>query len=131
LSVPVGMPPVGRAAGDSDRKQCQQRGDKVGAGVNRLGDEPEAPGREPSPELERNENAGSSNRNKSSAPLGSHPRKATRNLATGGRSKGRPLEPVLLVAESAEHFARVPGPWPGTSPSTSGRAESRRTGGRE
>jgi hypothetical protein len=36
------------------------------------------------------------------------------------RGKGEPVggvvpwRGVLLVAESAKHFARVPGPWPGT-----------------
>jgi len=76
FAVPVGMTAVGRAAGDPDREERQEGGDEVGAGVNRLGYQPEAPGREPGTELQSNERASRSNGNKSSAPLRSHPRKA-------------------------------------------------------
>ena len=77
LAVPVGMPAVGRAAGDPDREEREQRGDEVGAGVDRLRDQAEAAGREPGPELERDQRAGSGNRNESSTPLRAHARKAT------------------------------------------------------
>jgi hypothetical protein len=35
-------------------------------------------------------------------------------VAWAGLLRRRSLDCVLLVAESAKHFARVPGPWPGT-----------------
>ena len=77
LAVPVGMPLVGRPAGDPDREEREERGDEVGPGVNRLRDQPEAACREPSAELERDQRAGRGNRNESSTPLRAHARKAT------------------------------------------------------
>src|SRR6266487_7045872 len=35
-------------------------------------------------------------------------------VAWAGLFRRRSLARVILVAESAKHFARVPGPWPGT-----------------
>jgi hypothetical protein len=36
-------------------------------------------------------------------------------VVLGGPFRRRSRAGVLLVAESAKHFLRVPGPWPGTS----------------
>ena len=55
LAVAVLVPLVGRANGDADREERQQRGDEVGARVQRLRDEPEAAAREARAELQRNE----------------------------------------------------------------------------
>jgi hypothetical protein len=39
---------------------------------------------------------------------------APSTVAWAGLSKRRSSDRVLVVAESAKQFARVPGPWPGT-----------------
>ena len=82
LAVPVGMPAVGGAAGDADREEREKRGDEVGAGVDRLGDQAEAAGREPGAELERDQRAGSGNRDERSTPLRDSCPKATRKRRT-------------------------------------------------
>ena len=76
LAVAVLMPLVGRADGDADREERQQRGDEVGARVQCLGDEPEAAARQARAELERDEGSRCANRNERRAALRGHARKA-------------------------------------------------------
>ena len=75
LAVPVLMARIGRTHGDSDREERQERGDEVGAGVDRLGDEPEAVRREPRRELERDERARGEDGDERGPALRAHPAK--------------------------------------------------------
>ena len=58
LAVAVVVLAVGRADRDAHREQGEQRGDEVGAGVGRLGDEGERAGDEAGDELDRDEEDG-------------------------------------------------------------------------
>ncbi len=69
LAVPVLVALVGRLRRDADREEGQQRGDEVGAGVDRLGDEAEAVRGEADRELQRDERAGGDDRDERGAPL--------------------------------------------------------------
>ena len=55
LAVSVGVRGVGRATGDADGEERQQRGDEVGSGMDRLRNQAEAAGRKAGPELERDQ----------------------------------------------------------------------------
>ena len=46
LAVSVGVRGVGRAAGDADGEERQQRGDEVGPGMDRLRNQAQAAGRQ-------------------------------------------------------------------------------------
>ena len=74
LAVSVGVSAVGRATGDADGEERQQRGDEVGSGMDRLRNQAEAAGGKTGPELERDQQARSDNRDKCSAPLRAHAR---------------------------------------------------------
>ena len=76
LPVSVRVPAVGRAPGDADCEQRQQRRHEVGPGVHSLRDEAQAPTREPGAELQRDEHARGDDRDKCRAPLRAHPAKA-------------------------------------------------------
>ena len=52
LPVAVGMPAVRRADGDRESEEGEQRRSEVGPGVRRLGEQAEAPAREPGHELD-------------------------------------------------------------------------------
>ena len=86
LAVPVGMRAVGGATGDADGEERQQRGDEVGPGMNRLGDQAQAAGREAGPELERDQHAGGNDRNEGSAPLRAHPGRLSGEVSLGRAS---------------------------------------------
>ena len=89
LSVPVLMLDVRRPAGDADREEGQQRGDEVGARVQRLGDEPEAAAREARAELQRDECSRRADRNERRAALRGHAPKVRRRVSTSYRGGSR------------------------------------------
>ncbi len=72
LAVPVGMPRIRRPAGNPEREERQQRRDQVGPGVDRLGDEAEAPAREAGTELEPDQHQRGQNRDERCSPLRAH-----------------------------------------------------------
>ena len=72
LPVPVLVPFVGRPAGDADREEREQRGDEVGAGVQRLGDQPEAAADQAGAELERGEHRRRADRDERGPALRRH-----------------------------------------------------------
>ena len=78
LPVPVLMPFVGGPAGDADREEREQRGNEIGSGVQRLGDEPQAAADETRAELE----------------CGEHRRRADRDERGSAlrRHRGRPVQ---------------------------------------
>ena len=55
LPVAVGVPSIGRPGRHADREEGQERRDEVGPGVDGLGDQAEAAGREADDELEDDE----------------------------------------------------------------------------
>ena len=69
LPVPPRMPGVGRPHRDRDREEREQRGREVGPRVRSLGEQPEAPAREPRGELDRDQQARGPDRDQRGAPL--------------------------------------------------------------
>ena len=86
LAVAVGMRPVGGPAGDADREEREQRGDEVGARVQRLGDEPEAAAREARAELDPHQRHRGADRDESGTSLRAH--RAQRTARSGIYSPG-------------------------------------------
>ena len=86
LAVTVGVPQVGRPHRDADGHEGQQRGDQVGAGVRRLGEQAEAAGRYSGHELHRDQHACGDDRDEGGAALRAH---ARRRIARN--KKGPPL----------------------------------------
>src|SRR4051812_15577317 len=66
------MVEVGRALGDADREERQQRGHEVGAGMQGFGDEAEASGDEAGGKLERDERRSREDREQRGPLLGTH-----------------------------------------------------------
>ena len=89
LAVPVLVPFVGRPAGDADREEREQRGDEIRAGVQRLGDQPEAAAREARAELERDEHGRRADRDERRAALRGHARRLDDRLAIDRVREGR------------------------------------------
>jgi hypothetical protein len=83
------MPAVGRLCGDADGHEGQQRGDQVGAGVRRLGEQAEAAGRDSGHELHRDQHAGGDDRDESGAALRAHG--AKNRTQREGPADGRPF----------------------------------------
>ena len=75
FAVAVGVVPVGGADRDPDREERKERRDEVGAGVQRLGEEPEAPGRDPGHELQDEEARGGEHGHERDSALRGHTRK--------------------------------------------------------
>jgi len=71
-AVTVGVARVGWATGDPHREEGEEGGDEIGARVDGLGDEPEAPARQPGAELEDDEHQCREDGDESGAPLRSH-----------------------------------------------------------
>jgi hypothetical protein len=80
---------VGRPRRDAKREVGEQRGDEVGARVRRLGDEPEAVGRQADAELEHDERRGGADRDERGTTLRAHAAKARRRIGFP-----RPYDPV-------------------------------------
>jgi hypothetical protein len=78
LTVAVGVVAVGRADGDPDGEERQERRDEVRARVQRLGEEAEAPGRDPGHELQDEEARGGEHRDERDSALWRHGRKHPR-----------------------------------------------------
>ena len=72
LPVPVLVAEIRRLHCNADREERQERRDEIGAGVDRLRDEPEAVRRQTRPELERDECARSEDGHERGAPLRAH-----------------------------------------------------------
>src|SRR5947209_14600857 len=106
LAVPVLVPLIRRPHRDADREERQERGDEVGAGVDRLRDEPEAVGREARPELERDERARGEDGCERGAPLRAHPQKRIRP-ATRSTRRASPAWPATLPASLRLEPARA------------------------
>ena len=87
LAVPVLVPRISRPGGDADGEEGEQRRDEVGAGVERLRDEPEAPGGEAGDELERDQRGRGEHGDERGAALRAHGRRLVRN-----RAPSRPRE---------------------------------------
>ena len=69
LPVPVLVDGVGRAHGDADREEGQQRSHEVGAGVKPLGDQPERMRDEADDELDEEQPEDDRDRDQRGAPL--------------------------------------------------------------
>jgi hypothetical protein len=80
LAVTERVVAVGRAAGHPDGEERQQRGDEVGARVQRLGDQAEASGDQAGDELERDQRGGGGDRQQRGALLRGHARAGRRGL---------------------------------------------------
>ena len=76
LAVPELMRDVGRPGRDAHGEVGEQRGDEVGAGVRRLGDEAEAVRREADGQLEDDEDGGRGDREERRAALWRHASRA-------------------------------------------------------
>ena len=72
LPVTVLVSGIGRPPGDADREEGEQRGDEIGPGVERLGDEPQAAAREPDSELQREQHDRRADRDERGSALWSH-----------------------------------------------------------
>jgi hypothetical protein len=72
LAVTVGMRAISRPDGHADGEEREQRRDEVGAGMDRLGDEPEAVRLEPGDELDGNQDARGDHRHERGPPLRRH-----------------------------------------------------------
>ena len=72
LSVPVLVPFVGGPAGDADREEREQRGNEVGAGMQRLGDESQAAADEAGAELQCGEHRRRADRDERGPALRRH-----------------------------------------------------------
>ena len=72
LPCPYWWPASAGRTGDADREEREQRGDEVGAGVQRLGDEAEAAAREPDAELEREQHDRRADRDERGSALRRH-----------------------------------------------------------
>ena len=64
--------PVGRADRDADREEREQRGDEVGARVQRLRDRPRLPDASPAPSLSAISAPAASDRDERRSPLRAH-----------------------------------------------------------
>ena len=103
---PKGWPRVGGPDGDRHREERHERSSQVRARVRRLGEQPEAPAREPRDELDRDQEAGGPDRDERGAALRRHARKAT---ASAGRRVERPAVGnalQLVLAALLEHDSR-------------------------
>ena len=83
LAVAVLVLLVRRASRDSDREERQERGDEVGARVQRLRDEAERAARDAGAELEGEQRAGGRDRDERGSPLWAHPLKARATCCRG------------------------------------------------
>ena len=90
FAVPVRVAAIRGPDRDRDGEEREQRGGEVGAGVRRLGEQPEARAREPGDELDHDEETRGPDRDERSAALRRHARKAT--ASAGGRVE-RPRAP--------------------------------------
>ena len=72
LAVAVRVAPVGGLHGEADGEEREQRGDEVGARVQRLGDEAEAAARKARAELDEHQRDGRTHGHERGAPLRGH-----------------------------------------------------------
>ena len=72
LRVPVRMTGVGRSHRDADGKEGEQRGGKIGAGVQRLGEEAEAVRGETGRKLDDHEHGRGHDGDERRSPLWAH-----------------------------------------------------------
>jgi hypothetical protein len=84
LAVAVGVAHVRRTGGDADGEEREQCGDEVGAGVDRLGDETEAVGREPRGELDGEKPSRREHRDERRPPLCRHTQTVSDGPAEAG-----------------------------------------------
>ena len=97
LPVPERVAAIGGTHCDRDREEREQRGAEVGPGVRRLGEQPEAPAREPGAELDRDQEAGGPDRDERGAPLRRH----------GRHRRGRPILRTCRCARVARARTRT------------------------
>ena len=107
LAVAVLVAGIGGPAGDADREEGQQRRDEVGAGVERLGDEPEAAAREAGAELERDESRRRADRDERGAALRRHAAKARSVPAAAPEAAERQPADQGWTADQSEQQAAV------------------------
>jgi class 3 adenylate cyclase/tetratricopeptide (TPR) repeat protein len=81
---------VGRTDRNRDGEEGEQRSREIGSRVRRLREEPETPAREPSHELDRDQQAGGAHGDEGGPALRRH----------GGRLERRPILPLVKVCES-------------------------------
>ena len=114
LPVAVLVPDVGRAAGDAEREERQQRRDQVRSGVRGLGDEAEAVRREPGDELERDECRRGEDGEECRPALRGHAPSETEEPAEAGSSLRLRRDPPYDVAMSPlkTSFSIDPAPLP-------------------